>query len=190
MESASVIRAARKASGLTQAELAKRSKFDQAAISKLEHRRDPTFSNLSALLSSSGHRLLLVPTTGVDAVSASGEIRHHLKQGDRDRALRALIQLNDSLVAESGLVRGALGLAEPAPTGERVWDAALAGLVAWRLGQDLLTLPEWVSSSKRFLKKPQTLNIDSADPIPQIDDVPVEFSKRGVLVWRDTFESV
>ena len=34
------------------------------------------------------------------------------------------------------------------------------------------------------------LGVDVADPIPLDSEVPVEFAKRGVLVWRDTFASV
>ena len=49
--------------------------------------------------------------------------------------VRALLQLNDDLTAEHALVRGILALAEPEPTGDRLWDAAIAALVAWRLNR-------------------------------------------------------
>jgi hypothetical protein len=72
----------------------------------------------------------------------------------------------------------------------RVWDAALAGLVALRLTQENLPLPTWVDKTRYFLPIPRSLSIDSADPIPAASDIPPEFSRRGVLVWADTFESV
>jgi hypothetical protein len=101
-----------------------------------------------------------------------------------------LLQLNDNLLAERGLVRGILGLAEPASTQHQVWDAALAGLVAWRLREEGLPAPEWVSDPSRFLRTPATLEVDLADPTPPTSEVPDEFAERGVLVWRDTFASV
>jgi hypothetical protein len=101
-----------------------------------------------------------------------------------------LIQLNDNLVSEHGLQRGVLGISEPEPTGNQVWDAALAGLVAWRLTEENIPLPTWVDKTRFFLPVPRSLRIGSAAPIPTIPDIPPEFARRGVLVWADTFESV
>jgi hypothetical protein len=83
------------------------------------------------LLAGTGHRLYAVPTRRDDAASAAVAIRDYLRAKDPDRALRALLQLNDDLTAEHGLVRGVLALAEPEPTGYRLWDAAFVALVAW-----------------------------------------------------------
>ncbi|MDO9397787.1 MAG: hypothetical protein Q7T71_14670 [Herbiconiux sp.] len=104
--------------------------------------------------------------------------------------MRALLQLNDNLLAEHGLVRGILGLAEPESTGDLVWDAAIAALVAWRLDAEGIPLPAWVDQRERFLARPQTLEVDPADPVPPRSEVPDEFAERGVLAWRDTFASV
>lgn len=97
-------------------------------------------------------------------------------------ALRALIQLKDNLVSEHGLLRGVLSMTEPPSTGRPVWDAALAGLVAWRLSEENILLPHWVKQERFFLTRPRTLEIDSADPVPAITDFSYEFAKRGVLV--------
>jgi hypothetical protein len=104
--------------------------------------------------------------------------------------LRALIQLNDNLVAERGLVRDVLPLAEPESTKDAVWDAALAALVARRLGEENLPSPEWIDARNRFVDSPRTLEVDPADSIPPDSEVRSEFAKRGVLAWRDTFASV
>jgi hypothetical protein len=113
-----------------------------------------------------------------------------LRAKNTDRALRTLIQFNDNLVAEKGLLRGVLCVAEPELTGYPLWDAALAGLVSWRLVEEGVPRPEWVVAPERFLAQPHTLSADSADPIPPAEAIPAEFAKRGVLVWRDTFESI
>jgi transcriptional regulator with XRE-family HTH domain len=184
------VRAARKSRQLTQEQLAEISQIDQGSVSRSERGRAADFSTIDRLLAGAGHRLYSAPTRRDDAASVAAEIRGQLRSHDKDRALRALLQLNDNLLAEHGLVRGVLGLAEPEPTGDLVWDAALAALVAWRLGEEDIPVPAWVDESERFLEKPRTLEVDSADPVPPLSEVPAEFARRGVLAWRDTFASV
>lgn len=185
-----LVRAARVSSGLTQVQLAERTRIDQATVSRSESGRDAEFTTVDRLLAGAGHRLYSAPTRRDDAATIAAVIRQRLHDRDKDRALRALIQLNDNLVAERGLVRGILGLAEPESTKDPVWDAALAAIVAWRLRDDGVPTPDWVDAPHRFLSKPRGLGVDVADPIPLDSEVPVEFAKRGVLVWRDTFASV
>ncbi len=185
-----LVRAARKSRQLTQEQLAARALLDQGSVSRSERGRDASFETIDRLLGGAGYRLYSAPTRRDDAATIAAEIRRQLTTGNKDRALRALLQLNDNLVAEHGLVRGILGLAEPESTRDRVWDAALAALVAWRLGEEGLPLPPWVGLPGRFLDGPRTLEVDLADPVPPISEVPAEFAKRGVFAWRDTFESV
>lgn len=185
-----LVRAARKSRELTQRQVAERAKFDQSRVSRVEGGRDADFSTIQRLLAAAGHRLYSAPTQRDDAVTVAAEISQHLRAGDMDRALRALLQLNDNLLAERGLVRGVLALAEPDSVRNRPWDAAIAALVAWRLREEGLPEPDWVNRPGRFLRDPRTLDVDPADPIPSVSEVPEEFAKRGVLVWRDTFDSV
>ncbi|MEO8262859.1 MAG: helix-turn-helix transcriptional regulator [Pseudolysinimonas sp.] len=184
------MRAARKSRLLTQEQLAERAHIDQASVSRSEAGRDAEYRTIDRLLAGAGHRLYSAPTRRDDAATVAAEIRKRLREGDKDRALRALIQLNDNLVAERGLVRGVLGLAEPESTKDPVWDAALAAVVAWRLRDESLPLPAWVDARNRFVREPRGLEVDAADPVPPDSEVPDEFAKRGVLVWRDTFASV
>lgn len=185
-----LVRSARRSRNLTQAQLAARSRVDQSAVSRSENGRDADFSTIDRLLAGAGHRLYSAPTTRDDAATVASEIRSRLRGGDKDRALRALLQLNDNLVAEHGLVRGVLAVAEPESTRDPVWDSAIAGLVAWRLNEEGLPLPDWAVSPTRYLRVPATLDVDPADPVPSPADIPKELAERGVLVWRDTFESV
>jgi transcriptional regulator with XRE-family HTH domain len=185
-----LIRSARKSRSLTQVDLAEQAQVHQSNISDIESGRDLSVSTMEKLLRGTGHRLFALPIQKADVTEAASAIRVHLKAGNTQGALRTLIQLNDNLVSEHGLHRGVLGISEPEPTGNQVWDAALAGLVAWRLAQENLPLPNWVDKSRFFLPLPRGLGIDSADPIPAASDVHPEFARRGVLVWADTFESV
>jgi len=185
-----LVRAARKSHRLTQEQLASRSLIDQGSVSRSERGRDASFETIDRLLAGAGHRLYSAPTRRDDAATVATEIRRQLAAGDKDRALRALLQLNDNLVAEHGLVRGVLGIAEPESTRDPVWDAAIAALVAWRLGDEGVPLPPWVDLQSRILNSHRILEVDPADPVPPLSEVPAEFAKRGVLAWRATFESV
>lgn len=185
-----LVRAARKSRRLTQEQLATRSFIDQGSVSRSERGRDASFETIDRLLAGAGHRLYSAPTRRDDAATVATEIRRQLNAGDKDRALRALLQLNDNLVAEHGLVRGILGLAEPESTRDPVWDAAIAALVAWRLRDEGIPLPSWVDLPSRLLTSHRILEVDPADPVPPLSEVPAEFARRGVLAWRATFESV
>src|SRR5664279_3524549 len=185
-----LVRAARKSRRLTQEQLATLSFIDQGSVSRSERGRDASFETIDRLLAGAGHRLYSAPTRRDDAATVATEIRRQLNAGDKDRALRALLQLNDNLVAEHGLVRGILGLAEPESTRDPVWDAAIAALVAWRLRDEGIPVPAWVDLPSRLLTSHRILEVDPADPVPPLSEVPAEFAKRGVLAWRATFESV
>lgn len=185
-----LVRSARKSGSLTQVDLAEQTQVHQSNISDIEGGRDLSVSTLERLLRGTGHQLFALPVQKADVTEAASSIRVHLKACNTQGALRLLIQLNDNLVSEHGLRRGVLGLCEPEPTGNQVWDAALAGLVAWRLSEENIPLPTWVDKPRFFLRLPRTLRIDTADPIPAISDIPPEFARRGVLVWADTFVSV
>jgi transcriptional regulator with XRE-family HTH domain len=186
-----LLRAARKSGHLTQEQLAQRTGVDQPRVSRSERTQEnPRFETVDRLLSGSGHRLYAAPTRRDDAATAAVRIRACLERGDRQGALRHLIQLNDDLLAEKGLVRGVLAVTAPESTGQKVWDAAIAALASWRLGQEQVPLPEWVSEPRRSLTRSRVLRVDPADPAPGRDDVPEEFLQHGVLAWRDTFTSV
>ena len=190
MSSSTILRSARKSSGLSQMELAEITNVDQASISRVETGRDVTLSTLETLLGATGHSLYLAPSLRADAATLVAEIRVWLRRKDTHRAARLLIQLNDNLVAETGLVRGFLAVAEPEIIGRPVWDAAVAGLVEWRLEQEGLPFPDWTSRPERTLRRTRALVVDPADPLPPPEATPVAFRRRGVLVWPDMFESV
>ena len=185
-----LLRAARKSNSLTQIGLAQKSRVHQGNISEIENGRDSSVRTFERLLKGAGHGLFVLPTRRADVSEVASRIRLSLKQGNKLSALRALIQLNDNLLAERGLLRGVLGLLEPEPTGQEEWDAALAGLVSWRLIEEGLPLPGWVEKDRFFLTRPTILEVDSADPIPPAEAIPHEFARRNLLVWEDTFRSV
>jgi len=186
----SLVRRARTASGHTQKQIARVVGIDQSSISRIERGRDADFNTITRIVNATGYQLVALPTRRADVATMVSNIARDLKANDKQRAIRDLIQLNDNLVAERGLIRGVLAVAEPESTGNPLWDATIAAIVEWRLTEDHVPLPQWVGDSSRTLSTPTVLRLDPADPDPTIADVPKEFIKHGVLAWRDTFESV
>jgi len=190
-DAATLVRAARRSRNLTQRELSRRAELSQPRVALTErHRTDPRFDTVARLLAGSGHRLYAAPTTRDDVATVAADIRSALQRDEPQLALRHYIQMNDNLVAERGLVRGVLAVTAPELTGVKVWDAAIAALVAYRLNQEAVPLPAWVDEERRSLQRAGSLRVDPADPVPPLSEVPQEFLDRGVLVWRDTLESV
>jgi transcriptional regulator with XRE-family HTH domain len=82
---ASVLRAARRRAGLTQAELARRLGVSQAAVAKLESpRANPTVDTLDKALWATGHRLTLDAPARRPGVDES-LIRQHLELSPAER---------------------------------------------------------------------------------------------------------
>ncbi len=191
MTAAQLLRSARETSGLTQTELSRRARTSQPDISVLESgSRVPTADTLERLLGLLGHVVVAIPSVGPDTVATAERIRAALRRGSDDAALRALIDYSDALARENGATRIGLSLARPARTGHPVWDAALAGLVDFRLGEDRYPKPVWISDPDRFLVDPQELIPIPDAPAIDLSDVPPEFLSRNVLVERGTFASV
>jgi len=190
MTSSTILRSARKSCGLSQVALADITAVDQASISRVEKGRDVTLSTLETLLGATGHRLYAAPSVRADAATLTAEIRLWLDRKDTDRAVRTLIQLNDNLVSERGLLRGVLAVAEPELIGRPTWDAVIAGLVEWRLEEEGLPHPEWTAKPERVLRRTRAFIADTSDPLPPPEATPEPFRRRGVLVWPDLFESV
>lgn len=191
MDIATLVRSARRSRRLSQRELARRAGFSQSRVAIAENaHEDPRFDTASRLLAAAGHRLYAAATTRDDVATIAAEIRHALARDDRGMALRFFIQMNDNLVAERGLLRGILAITEPELTGSKTWDAAIAALVDYRLNEDGVPAPAWTRASTRHVERARPLVVDPADPIPPRAEVPAEFLEHGVLVWRDSLESV
>jgi transcriptional regulator with XRE-family HTH domain len=176
---------------LTQSALSERSGVAQSALSQIESgERVPNWATVERLLQSTGTSLVAIPTRRSDASAVSLQIRAALAHGDTPAAVRHFIQLNDDLAAEHGAIRVALTVSEPAPTGSKRWDAALSGLAAYRLADEHLPEPFWVTDPNRQLRKAWTFGSGRYDVSVPRENVPAAFLDRGVLIDRETLESV
>lgn len=183
MTAATLLRAVRKAAGLSQSDLARRAMTSQPAISALERgAHDPSFETLDRILRHAGSRLVAVPTTRITAADAAAEIAALLVRGDIASAFGVLVQYNDDLQLERGANRLALALTPPESTGIACWDAAIAGVTEYRLNHAAIPLPDWT----RGVRAPAPTLVSGSrrpDPVDH-DDVPPELLARNVLIDR------
>ncbi|MGL4243232.1 MAG: helix-turn-helix domain-containing protein [Beijerinckiaceae bacterium] len=191
MTASTLLRSARRASGLSQVELAARAKTSQPEVSSVERgRRVPTVETLERLLREAGFRIVAVPLFAVDADETAERIAEALLPGSRDDPLRAFLDYSDTLVRSSDVDRVLLSAREPRSTGSRDWDAALAALVDYRLGPPPSPRPDWITASSRHLDTPGSPQLGPYDLEPDRDEVPEEFLRRNVLIERSTLASV
>ncbi|GAA1216936.1 helix-turn-helix transcriptional regulator [Rhodoglobus aureus] len=188
MTASTLLRASRRASGVTQGDLALRSRISQPNVSSIENgKRIPTVETLERLLRQTGHRLIAVSASGVDATETAERIA---TATSRDSALRAFLDFSDSLANTTDIDRIVLTVTEPPSTGYPSWDAALAALVDYWLSQATLPAPVWISSPSRFLDAPDSPQLGKYDLAPEVAKVPTEFLRRNVLLELSTLTSV
>lgn len=145
---ANLLRSARHSAGLTQHDIAERARTAQPNVSRAESgARDISSTTVERLLHAAGFRLAALPGVGLDALSTSEHVRTALTAGDENRAHRVVIQLADDLTALSGAERVAACVAPPGPTGDRRFDALLAGVVETLLDIESLPHPIWLRSA-------------------------------------------
>jgi transcriptional regulator with XRE-family HTH domain len=191
MAFADLIRAARKASGFSQAEIAGRADTYQPIVSGVERgKRDTGVASAAHLARAARHRLLLIPTTHPSAVETAARIATAVREGSRDGAFRALLDLSDGLAKEDPLVVAALVVAQPESTGSRDWDAALSGTVAYHLRQAGLPAALWTKQAITEDAELRAPHLHPLDDAPDVSRVPPEFLERGILIEEGTLASV
>lgn len=191
MPAGDYIRAARIAAGLTQRELAERLGVTQPAISALESgREDATVSRVEQALAAMHQRFIVVPFRATSAADAAHQIRSDLIAQRPDHALREIVQLADDMNSDDNARRFALAMQTPASTGDRGFDALIAGTVQLRLDDRGLPHPQWLSDPHSFLPEPWDL-----EPLPELQDdgrahTPPALAARNVYIHRSFFASV
>ncbi len=185
MASGELIGSVRRAQGIPQAELARRSGQAASTISQIENgRRDPGLATFERLLRRLGHRVAVIPTERLGAVEWGAAIRNRLAEGDRPAAQRAFLAYADVLQNESPTNRVVLSACEPEPTGEALFDAALAAVTEYFLTAAGAPLPAWVEDPSRIVDPPAAVLEGPFYPTSSVwlPEVPEPFSRRGALV--------
>lgn len=188
------LRNARTSRGLTQHAVAESMGTTQSAVARLEAGgTSPRLSTLQSYGWVVGGRLELTsPDVLADVASA---VTSALARGDSDAALRALIQFVADATLLSDLAPALRR--EPASTGDRRWDTAIAGAAAWMSRVRGVPPPAWTAAPSKYLDGPWFPVADVLDrPLSAalaaylLSVAPADFFGRGVIIDPSTLESV
>lgn len=188
----SSLKQARVRAGLSLSEAAKQSGIQRSNIAAIENgRRDPTASTIEKIANAARVRLIPVKSDGRTSVAeASATLAEAVRQNNARRAYRVLVQVADDLTTPDPADRFVLAI-EPPTHVTPEWDAALAGVVEWRLTQAHLPLPGWVageSGNRDWGWAPPLSPVGSVIPT-HVENVPEPLRKRGVLIEADELTS-
>jgi transcriptional regulator with XRE-family HTH domain len=190
MSASALLRASRLSAHLSQVELARLAATSQPDVSAIESgKRVPTVDTLERLLQRTGHRLIAIPGPGPDAVKTAERIAEAVRAESRDEALRAFLDYSDRFSRAGRAERVILSYAEPGPTGSRAWDAALAAVSNYWLNKSNLPRADWMMAPTRTLAIRAAPHLSEHDLEPDVDEVPVEFRRRNVLMERSSLQS-
>jgi len=178
-----LLKSLRKSVGISQTELALKSKTFQANLSSIENANtDPGLSTIENYLIVLGYSLIPVPTTKPCVADFSITIAEAITAGKDSKAYRLFIQLNDNLTSlEPGLCH-ALSLTPPPPTGDLRYDALIAALVDFHLSKTSLPVPVWVNEPARKLPAKWIVDLYETSEAKLIKKTPKEFLRRNILI--------
>lgn len=192
------LRATRERLGLTQTRVAELLGTSQANVSAYETGRlapgpvvASRISAFTALPDDTVYRRLWAPTLASTAMQLREDIRTGVSETDM---LRVIIQASDDFPRLDSAIERALFLAEPGPTGDRRYDALLAGLAVHLCREaGLPKTPAWTRAPSRYLDEiwwfgraaevPENRALTLRDAVPAM-------RARGVMISRRNLESV
>lgn len=183
MNTALLLRAAREGARVPQRALARRCGIAQSSINVIERgSHDTKVSTLDRLVAGFDAQVAILPSRLVTAQSAASAVAQALVEGDEGAARSATFQLADDLAQADLHLRVALTVAPPQRTGERRYDAWIAGLVEIRLDEVGVPPPDWATEVSRSLDgewlvsgiEPLRASTRSQTPEPLL--------RRGVLI--------
>ena len=192
MDAAIVIRAARRRAGLTQTALAQRSATTQSAIAAYETgAKQPSMATVTRLAAAAGCSVAwaLVPVksvvhAAVDAISRS------LHVGDEHEALRLVAELWTGLVSMNASTVDVELEGDPGSTGDRRWDALVAGIVEWAAHAVEVRTPPWTATKERFLDEWWFVTPYRSLHASALVETPAELANRGVFLHESSLRSV
>ena len=194
METSTLIRDARRAADLTQAELAARARTAQPAVAAYETgARTPNLATLRRLLGACEHDLDVVARPRVRRGAASlaelaETISEDLAGGRAHDALRLLFGFADDFRGSSRPGQIALIAHEPGHTGDARFDAALAGAAEFFASEAGIAAPAWVEGPERFVEPWWFIASRRAFHAYTLANTPACFARHGVFLAREVFD--
>ncbi len=194
IQTSSVIREARRRSGLSQAELARRAGTSQPTLASYEAGRiAPRLETVGRLLEAAGHDLEItaIPKVRRGAVPIARVARELRRLLPREGARAGWRRLLDFVDDFRGSPRaGQVWLIEHAPAscGDPRFDAAIAGLVELLCDEAGIDWPRWTDDPKRFAEPWWFVSGLRGFEAAALRDSPVEFKRHGVFVNEGAFD--
>ena len=189
--SADLLIAARKQSGLTQAQMAKIAKTTQSAIAAYEAgRREPTVPVLQRMLEATGHNLVIAFEADQDIYRIADLARDIRKTPakNRERRLRLVFEfLRDVNESQQLSLRFTV---EPEATGDRRFDALLAAITEDSCVRCGVAPPSWVFANQRFLDNAWWVSDLKSARVQALVNTPASFRRRGVMIDRHDLVAV
>ena len=189
--SADLLIAARKQSGLTQAQMAKIAKTTQSAIAAYEAgRREPTVPVLQRMLEATGHNLVIAFEADQDIYRIADLARDIRKTPakNRERRLRLVFEfLRDVNESQQLSLRFTV---EPEATGDRQFDALLAAITEDSCVRGGVAPPSWVFADQRFLDNAWWVSDLKSARVQALVNTPASFRRRGVMIDRHDLVAV
>jgi transcriptional regulator with XRE-family HTH domain len=196
MEVATLIRDARRSAGITQLELARNAGTAQPAVAAYESgAKTPNLATLQRLLGACEHDVELLARPRMRRGAASlAELAVTIGEDlgeDRERdALRLLFGFADDFRGSSRPGRIALLAAEPSPTGDARFDAALAGVAELFASEGAVAAPSWVNGPTRFVEPWWFVASRPALHAYTLAHTPAVLARHGVFMAREVFDRV
>lgn len=212
MDVSRLLRGARDAAGLTQAQLAACAFTAQPAVAAYESgARTPTLATLTRLCAACEHDLEVraaprVRRGAVSLAALAATIAVDLRDGREHDALRLLFGFADDFRGSSRAGRSLLIGEEPPLTGERRFDAALAGIAelfaaedpraparrkdsgAGRTHAEPIAVPAWVNAPERFVEPWWFVTSRPAFHAYTLAHTPAALARHGVFLAREVFD--
>ena len=174
---------------LTQDELATRAGTSRSRLSAYENGRTaPELDTLERLAAAAGLELAVAPKGTGRLARQVGEISRAVAEDRTAHAVRLVAELvawiRDDVVSPDSLAQ------EPPTTGDRRWDALLAGVAELLCHEAGRPVPGWASCPARSLDFPWFVTrLRSVRPAIYLD-TPAPLAARGVLLSASSLQSV
>jgi hypothetical protein len=120
----------------------------------------------------------------------AAQIRRCLAARDDHEALRWVAQFVAEFQHAPSADRPGLVADEPPPTGDRRWDAMLAGVVEQLCFEHDLEVPAWAMRPGRFLDRWWFVTPHRSLHPSAFTETPAALANRGVFIHRQSLESV
>jgi len=186
-----LLRSARLASGLTQAQLAQLARTSQSAIAAYEAGdRQPTVPVLARMLAAAGYRIVLdiEPDQSCYRLADLAVDLRGVRPGDTERKLRFVFEFLRA-AADDGHPVFRLVVSRPEPTGDERFDALLAAIAEDLSVKANVAPPSWALDEQRFLDHAWWVSDLPSGRAQALVHAPASYRRRGVMLDRRDLQS-